>query len=149
MKQQTGPGPLTRQQSNQLLPHQGQGQHRRAHTLLTSIDGQHESRSRSSDAFGLSTKDLFSGFDKIYGDVDNDSKDVIDDIIDDDNHALNDFITDEKKIDDDNNPSETLPLLHGDASLGNAPISERQLNRARKVLTNSHWKGIRESIQQC
>ena len=143
------PGPLTRQQSNPLLPHQGQGQHRRAHTLLASIDGQHESSGRSSDAFGFSTKDLFSGFDKIYGDDNDDDREdnpsSIDAMMDDGNQLLNDYIIkDERKSDEDNNPSETLPLLHGDTYLGNPSISEGQLNRARKVLTNSHWKWIRE-----
>ena len=135
---------LERQKSSKQL--NWEGKHRRAKTLLTSMEHGNSSR-RESDGFGFGHEgDHFWGLEKMYGNDESLKDDT--ELTDDDNFTTDDEQDDGKvQQDDANENGETLPLLSTDVSdYGDGPtISERQL-KARKVLKRSSFQRIREML---
>ena len=129
---------LERQKSSKQL--RWEGKHRRAKTLLTSLEHSTSKRDGVNDHFwGLDQIDLYRNDDSLKDDTD---------MTDDDNTLTGDETEDEQEQEDeDHDKGESLPLLSKDATdYGNGPtISERQL-KARKVLKRSHLNRIRELL---
>jgi hypothetical protein len=118
--------------------------HRRAKTLLTSMEGGTSSRN-DFDFFGVAaTDDHFRDFDKIYGDGNvtmDESGETESDNVEFSGNSDNGI---ESQYDDEPLCTETLPLLRRD-SFGSKKISDRHL-KARNVLKKSHLKRIRELL---
>jgi hypothetical protein len=115
--------------------------HRRAKTLLTSMEGGLRRRG-SGDYFGIAADDdHFREFDKIYdyNITKNESGEKESTNVETSGNSDNGTDYDDEPL-----YGETLPLLTRD-NFGNKKVSERQL-KARNVLKKSHWKRIRELL---
>ncbi|KAL3908419.1 MAG: hypothetical protein SGILL_008487, partial [Bacillariaceae sp.] len=134
---------LGRQKSSKQL--KWEGKHRRAKTLLVSIE--HSPSERDSGGFGLRHEnDHFGYLDELYTN-DESLKDSTD-VTDDDNTMTDDEKDGEQEQEDEGlDAGESLPLLRRDAiDYGNGPtISERQL-KARKVLKRGHLNRLRDFL---
>ncbi|KAG7353641.1 hypothetical protein IV203_002996 [Nitzschia inconspicua] len=135
---------LQRQKSHAIrsLEH---GRHRRAKTLLTSLEG--SISRRGGDYFGIAAEDdHFREFDKIYDDniASNTVSGEDDDEEDDDGKSTGDTETGTEEYNDEELAGERLPLLRRTSS-SNKKLSDRQL-KARKVLKKRQLKKIREFL---
>ncbi|KAL3917595.1 MAG: hypothetical protein SGILL_004638, partial [Bacillariaceae sp.] len=135
---------LEKQKSSKRLNWQQQGRHRRAKTLLTSLDDNNPSKT-DSGSFGFPEKNHFWGFDKMN--IQDESANDDTETSEDENTITDDEKENQVQTEALEQNGETLPLLSRDVSnYGKARVvSERQL-KARKVLKRSQLNWIREML---